>query len=430
NPLEREKIIAHTRHIASQLFQLSQTQQLEATAIAKKAAKTPQTVKIQSVDIKAVQAQLSPQSLILYFDTGSSQSHLWAVSHSDIELYRLPADQILSEQVSAVLALVNGPPVVGAAKRRKKQTVAMALVADALFANTDIHWQHFKQLIVIPDGPLHYLPLSLLTLPGQSRALVEDKPVTYAPSLAVWQQLSNRVDNHQQDKILLVANPAMVKVEGNKGSDSVASLRAGFEASELPYTKKEADSVMAIAGQKVSLLSRENASKEQLLAQELTDYQILHFATHGLSNSDVSSLGGLVLSNSASANNLLLVPEISNLNINAELVVLSGCKTAVGKLIDGEGLQGLSRAFFEAGGKRVIGSLWSVQDDATATLMGAFYRLLLVDKKPPAEALRLAKLAVKNHQRNAFSGHQQQPWQDPFYWAGFVLQGSQGAWID
>jgi len=421
DPVSRQKIVKETRKIAAQLQQI---QVPVNTRGRENELKRP-----ISVDIAKLQQRLKSESLILYFDTNPLESYLWSISNDKIELFDLPSDAIISRQISDVLNLVKSPPDQNNSKRIKKQNNVIEILSDTLFSGINIAWNNYENIIVIPDGPLNYLPFSLLSLPKQQTKLVENKKISYASSLGVLvqlgkeQQRSAQIDR-QQNNILLIANPRMLNVANS--SYNVASLRGGFETSELPYSQKEADSIIRVAGDKVLLLNQEMASKKELFSKTLVDYKILHFATHGLANSDAPSLGGLVLSNVLSNNNLLLTPEIANLNINAELVVLSGCETAIGQLVDGEGLQGLSRSFFEAGAKRVIASLWSVQDDATAELMSAFYQSLLEDKTSPAEALRLAKLQVKNYQRK----NQQKPWKDPFYWAGFVLQGTEETWVD
>jgi CHAT domain-containing protein len=105
--------------------------------------------------------------------------------------------------------------------------------------------------------------------------------------------------------------------------------------------------------------------------------------------------------------------EVYNLRLNADLVVLSACQTALGEDIRGEGLVGLTRAFMYAGTPRVVASLWRVPDSATAALMERFYRALLIEKRRPAEALRLAQQSVRAERR----------WSAPYYWAGFTLIG-------
>src|SRR5262249_45748923 len=150
---------------------------------------------------------------------------------------------------------------------------------------------------------------------------------------------------------------------------------------------------------------------------DLSQYRIVHFATHGLLNSERPELSGLVFSMVDEAGHqqdgFLRLHEIYNLRLPAELVVLSACQTALGKDIRGEGLVGLTRGFMYAGAPRVVASLWQVDDLATAELMGKFYRGMLKEGLRPAAALRAAQVEMLKQKR----------WQSPYFWAAFVLQG-------
>jgi CHAT domain-containing protein len=149
----------------------------------------------------------------------------------------------------------------------------------------------------------------------------------------------------------------------------------------------------------------------------LSQYRFLHFATHGLLNSQQPELSGLVLSlvdeQGQPQDGFLRAHEVYNLKLTADLVVLSACQTALGKEVKGEGLVGLTRGFMYAGAPRVVASLWRVPDRATAELMKRFYRGMLGEGLPPAAALRKAQIEV----------WQQGRWAAPYYWGAFVLQG-------
>ncbi len=149
----------------------------------------------------------------------------------------------------------------------------------------------------------------------------------------------------------------------------------------------------------------------------MSQYRIIHFATHGLLNSEHPELSGIVLSlvneNGQPVNGFLRLNEIYNLNLSADLVVLSACQTALGKEVKGEGLIGLTRGFMYAGSPRVVASLWKVDDVATAELMKLFYQKMLREQMRPAAALRAAKVEM----------WQQKRWNAPFYWAAFEIQG-------
>lgn len=151
---------------------------------------------------------------------------------------------------------------------------------------------------------------------------------------------------------------------------------------------------------------------------ELSQYRIVHFATHGFINNVHPELSGIVLSLVDQAgeaqDGFLRVHEIFNLNLSAELVVLSACRTGLGKEVKGEGLIGLTRGFMYAGTPRVVVSLWSVEDKATAELMARFYkRMLGAEGQPAAAALRAAQVEMWKEKR----------WAAAYHWAAFILQG-------
>ena len=150
---------------------------------------------------------------------------------------------------------------------------------------------------------------------------------------------------------------------------------------------------------------------------ELGQYRVIHFATHGLLNSQHPELSGIVLSlvdgQGRPQNGFLRLHEIYNLRLPAELVVLSACQTGLGKEIRGEGLVGLTRGFMYAGAPRLVTSLWQVDDKATSELMKLFYRGMLGRKLTAAAALRAAQVEM----------WRQKDWQSPYYWAAFALQG-------
>jgi CHAT domain-containing protein len=149
----------------------------------------------------------------------------------------------------------------------------------------------------------------------------------------------------------------------------------------------------------------------------IADRRVVHLATHGLLDSEHPDLSGLVLSlvdeSGTPRDGFLRMHEIYNLRLPADLVVLSACQTALGRDIRGEGLFGLTRGFMYAGARRVVASLWQVDDESTAELMKRFYRAMLKERRRPADALRMAQLELSQARR----------WSAPFYWAGFVLQG-------
>ncbi len=186
----------------------------------------------------------------------------------------------------------------------------------------------------------------------------------------------------------------------------------------LQFSRREAASIMAVtpAGEGLEALDFA-ASRTTATSHELEQYRIVHFATHGLLNNRHPELSGLVLSlvdqQGKAQNGFLSLQDIYNMNLRAELVVLSACETSLGKEVEGEGLIGVTRGFMYAGANSVLASLWNINDRATATLMGEFYKAMEQGQMRPAAALRAAQIAMWKQRR----------WTSPYYWAAFQIQG-------
>jgi CHAT domain-containing protein len=191
--------------------------------------------------------------------------------------------------------------------------------------------------------------------------------------------------------------------------------RAGLR--RLLSSRDEAEAITSLAPASALKALDFNASRPTALSDQIGQYRIVHFATHGLLDSMRPELSGLVLSlvdeNGKEQDGYLRLNEIYNLKLNADLVVLSACQTGLGKEVRGEGLVGLTRGFMYAGTPRVAASLWQVNDAATAELMKRFYRGMLKDSLRPAAALRAAQLEMMSRPA----------WKSPYFWGAFVMQG-------
>jgi CHAT domain-containing protein len=206
-----------------------------------------------------------------------------------------------------------------------------------------------------------------------------------------------------------------VELAGRGGNGRAFS----FALPRLRATGKEAEAIRDLAPGKVKLGLGLDATREAVLAGNLRDYRVLHFATHAVADTENPELSGLWLSrvdaDGHPREGFLGLSDIYDLDLGAGLVVLSGCRTALGKEVRGEGLIGLTRAFQYAGAPRVVASLWPVDDRATAKLMTRFYQAMWRRRNPlaPAAALREAQRSLRQDPR----------FRDPHSWAGFVFQG-------
>lgn len=297
--------------------------------------------------------------------------------------------------------------------------LAFAPIADAPRAG---------RLLIVPDGALHLVPLALLA----SRHWPERAPgsALVVPSLGAT--LPDR-DRHPAPDMLLaiVADPVFTRDDprlvptresGSPAAPPIdlfltrASRNLGAMR-RLPSTAVEASEIVRLAGDASGVLALVGleASRSRIESSALERFRILHFATHAVADSRDPALAMLALSrwdpDGRPLDGALRLHDISHWRLNAELVVLSGCETAVGREVAGEGPLGLSQAFLQAGARSVVATLWQVPDTSTAALMREFYRHLLAERREPAVALQLAQDSVRRHAR----------WSDPYYWAGFQL---------
>jgi CHAT domain-containing protein len=246
---------------------------------------------------------------------------------------------------------------------------------------------------------------------GDPRVKASAKPNSQKTSSTRDQQAVNSAgspDTSSQD----ISTLALIRSVDEIG----LSDRGGLP--RLPFTRQEAESIYAVTKQDDAMKALDfDANRETASSPDLSRYRIVHFATHGLLNNEHPELSGIVLSlvdkQGNPRNGFFRLVNVYNMNLSADLVVLSACQTALGKQIRGEGLVGLARGFMYAGAERVVASLWKVGDDATAELMKKFYDSMMKQGQRPAAALRSAQIWMAKQGR----------WRLPYYWAGFVLQG-------
>jgi CHAT domain-containing protein len=265
---------------------------------------------------------------------------------------------------------------------------------------------------------------------------VDDHEIVNLPSVSVLDQLRRDLTARPRasKSLIVFADPVyslnderfklLPSQAANQESGSATMVARNLELSELkalnerlPATGEEAKQITNLTPPVYSKILGFDASVATLTKTDLSEYRILHFATHGWLNSQNPELSGVVLSlydqKRSAQDGFLRSHEIYNLKLNADLVVLSACQTAIGKNVKGEGLMGLGRAFMYAGSTRVVVTLWKVDDVPTAELMRLFYTEMMVRKKSPAAALRAAQVTMSRHRK----------WSAPKNWAGFVLQG-------
>lgn len=277
-------------------------------------------------------------------------------------------------------------------------------------------------LWIVPDGALHLVPMALLAQLAWPEMPAGAAVVIPALSALVSERSAARLTEHT---IAIVADPvyeaddprihASLPVEGGSRTDTASTIRDRAGLRRLPSAEAEARELAALVDDPAErlMLTGPEASRVNLAGAALDRYRIVHFATHAVADSRDSALATLELSrfgaDGRAVNGALRLYDIAQLRLNADLVVLSGCDTALGREIEGEAPIGLSHAFLRAGARAVVATLWQVPDTSTAWLMREFYREMLINGRTAPEALQLAQALLRRQPR----------WSDPYFWAGF-----------
>lgn len=355
-------------------------------------------------------------TLILAFYLGEVSSHLFRIATDSVDVYDLPSHDVIQQKVrrgARWLALSNQPRDPGKGQEALQDLGEQLLreLAPSLDG---------QRLLVVLDGALELIPFDFLENPLTGRPLIEDHEITRLTSLDASvsaltrsAQTSWRFDPHTASIVIFADTFHQEVRASNDGADVFTTLPA---PTRLNFSGIEADWV----GQSFLPALRTTyrgpaARRDAILSGALEGFQFVHLSAHGLVNEERPELSHLILSTADAQGHpidgRLFVHELDGLNLDCELIVLSACETALGRQIRGEGLVGMTQAVLAAGARRAVVSLWAVDDQATAELMKRFYASMARDGATPSEAIRLAKLAIRDDPR----------WCAPFYWAAFVL---------
>lgn len=399
----------------------------------------------QPLKLDAIQKLLDENSLLLEFALGEERSFLWAVSRSSITGFQLPPGREIANDARLLYEAFsrNG----GAAGKTDSELASK--VSQMLLGPVAAQLGE-KRLLLVTDGILQYLPFGALPDPlarqegkaSQASLLISRHEIVSLPSASTIAILRNELKTRKapDQELAILADPVFEKTDSRVKAQSptVSNGPAAAPASSTPNlllassardanlnhfdrllaTRREASEISAFAPPDKTFRALDfSASRSTAMSSTLARYRVVHFATHGILNAQHPDLSGLVLSlvdeHGQPQDGFLRAHEVYNLKLNANLVVLSGCQTALGKEVRGEGLIGLTRGFMYAGTPRVLSTVWKIPDRPTAELMKNFYRAMLVDKKGPAAALRAAQMQMLKDPQ----------WSAPYYWAAFILQG-------
>lgn len=392
----------------------------------------------EPMDATAIAALLDPGTQLLVYHLAEQASYLWVVSaDGKVEAAELAGREQI-ERLARDLAHVlprSDEAVAGAQERELARSLSDLVLQPAARLLTA------RRLAVVPDGALHLVPPGVLAdpnaeRPGELVRLVERHDLAILPSASVL-ELQRRTAAQRTAApglVAVVADPVYGPDDPRLGGRETAGdafadpdsdlVRAARDLrldrlDRLPHTAAEAAAVLRAAGTAAPTLDLLDfdASAKALRSGELAGFRIVHVAGHGLLDSVHPELSGVVLSlfepDGRASDGFVRARELRALELPAELVVLSACRTGLGRELRAEGLIGLPHALFEAGARRVVASYWDVGDAATAELMKRFYRAHLEEGLPPAAALAKAERSLLAEPR----------WSAPFHWAGFALHG-------
>jgi CHAT domain-containing protein len=419
----------------------------------------------QPINASLIQKNLlDSHTVLLEFLLGEKRSLLWVVSKQKLSVGVLPARKEIEEEVAAYRkALTERTSALtlhaslGEVERRGKHLYA------SLLKPVENTIPPGSTLIIVPDGNLGYLPFESLIV-GNRRVssgevqplyLVDKFAIAYGPSASALAAVRGANTGTQEHaKTLLAFGDPVTRTESTLAKNSSANkatrssdappeangeksvsaanskepapssdiasaeyVERGFSLTRLPFTRDEVLGISKLypAAQRQVYLG-EDAREEIVKSEKLDAYRYIHFASHGFIDESHPERSGILFSRTPNSaeDGVLQMDEILRLKLNADLVTLSACSTGLGKLVNGEGILGLTRAFFYAGARNVTVSLWNVNDSATAALMKSFYGGLN-RSLPKTAALRQAKLSVL-HGENKL-------WRQPYFWAAFVLVG-------
>ena len=391
-------------------------------------AKSPAYANLQypkPTKLADLQQQLDPDTVMLQYSLGEKESYLWVISNTGMKSYILPKQSDIKKTATAFLSeVINQSPLDRSASLLTQQILKPA--AEQIKG---------KRLVIIPDGILHKVPFAALTLPNATTytPLLTQHEITNLPSASTIGILRSTVATKPRAKktIAILADPVFSKDDDRLTGKTIADSRnlsgadeflknrigRGMNFSRLKGTAAEAKAILSLVPQESDRTAAFgfDANYDWITSKNISQYRYIHLATHGFFDGAKPAFSSIVLSGydaqGADRKSYLRLPELFNLNLPAELVVLSACQTGLGNDVPGEGSVGMTRGLMYAGALRVASTLWNVDDNSTSELMQQFYKSLWQSKKSHAASLREAQLKLWKEGKT------------PYYWAAFTLQG-------
>ena len=388
----------------------------------------------KSISLEEIKKKIDNNTALLNYFIGDSSLFIAIITDSLYEIKEIKIDSTFKKNIIAYCINL---------KKSEEESFATnsLYIYNKLIKPIESFINNKKKLIIFPDEYLFYLPFETLIKDESSitdfsgyHYLIKKYTISYHYSATIWLNSLEKesVKSSQysfvgfapifspenNNDLILSSKISAIDLTGDMAYRSTSNSRI---LSPLPYSKDEVTSIFHLfekQGKKARAFLYSEANEYEF-KHSLGEYNIVHISTHGFSNDKIPNLSGIVFSQPTDTiykheweDGILYAGEVYNLNLKADLVVLSSCESGLGKLVRGEGLQALSKGFIYAGSSNIIFSLWKVMDKPTKDLMVNFYTKVL-EGEPYANALRIAKLGLINDPKTAF----------PHFWSNFLLIG-------
>jgi len=384
----------------------------------------------EPINLADAQKLIDKDTVLMEYFVGKKSSFCFVITSDGSKAFSVPAEKQLNENIRLITDAIQKPdPVLETTSGTYGQyaTTARSLYKK-LLAPAGAALQAKRRIIIAPDGMLGYLPFeSLLTADGDFKQIDFSKlsylgsnyEIQYVPSISVLaaiEQYRQPADENNRKQLIAFADPlSQPEVSKNNSPELDRTVRDWSSSiKELPYSRTEVEEISKLYPKgSTTLLIGKDATEVNAKKMDLQDYRIVHFASHGLIDEEHPQFSSLILNSGGDEDGYLTMREVFDLKLNADLVVLSACKSGLGQRIRGEGVTGLSRSFFGAGAASVVVSLWNVYDRSTSDFMTSFYREMETGKLNKAAALKAARRKMILSQK----------YSHPYYWSPFILIG-------
>ncbi len=368
------------------------------------------------VNTSQIQQIMSPEGLMIEYAEGEKELYILGITERGKFAIKTSAHETVAKQVALLRNQLRYKLQDELEKTANGLYKILIAPVDSIISRNR---RPIKELLIIPEGNLTVLPFELLTDRSKkaSRFLIEKYKIYYNYSATLhWQKTTDRVSDLSRGLVgfapVFGSNQLLPDAYREETIEN-------FQFSELPESKSEVDFIAKLYEQRKfgkSQVFNARADESTFKKLEFSQVSLVHLATHGFAGLQGPRSSGVAFGRGATLaeDNILFSEEVYAMHIPVELITLSACETGLGRYQSGEGLVGLTRAFFYAGTRAVLVSMWKVQDASTAELMKSFYQSYLNKSHTKSDALRIAKLNMIRSEK----------YKHPFYWSAFVLLGA------